>query len=204
MLRCPPGPTGLSDATLILVRHAHHALLGRILAGRMAGVGLSPQGMAEAAVLAGVLAGITIRAVLTSPMQRAQETAAPIAIRHDLAAVVDEGLNELDYGNWTGAAFADLTDPAWEAWNTNRATAAPPDGETMLAAQARAVGVMIRAAAGGGTVVLVSHQDVLKAMLAHVLGLPLDLLHRFDLAPASRSIVRMGPGWARVEATNLR
>ena len=170
----------------------------------MPGVGLSAQGLAEATALAEVLAGLPIRAVLTSPMQRAQETATPIATRFGQAAIVDEGLNELDYGAWTGAAFADLTGPAWEAWNTNRAMAAPPGGETMLAAQARAVGVMTRAAAGGGTVVLVSHQDVLKAMLAHVLGLSLDLLHRFDLAPASRSIVCMGPGWARVEATNLR
>ena len=73
----------------------------------------------------------------------------------------------------------------------------------MLSVQARAVAAMCAAAAGGGTVVLVSHQDVLKAMLAHVLGTPLDLLHRFEIAPASRSTVRMGAGWARVEAFNL-
>ena len=197
----------MSDTTLILVRHAAHGLLGRVLTGRAPGVGLSAEGHAQAAaladVLADVLAGTPVRAVWSSPLQRTMETAGPIARRLGLVPVETPGLLEIDFGTWTGAPFAMLAGPEWEAWNCNRALAAPPGGETMLAAQARAVAVMQDAAAEGGTIVLVSHQDVLKAMLAHVLGAPLDLLHRFDLTPASRSVIRLGQGWARVDGLNL-
>lgn len=195
--------TDLSDTTLILVRHAVHGLLGRVLAGRMAGVGLSAEGHAQAAALADALAGQAIRALWTSPLQRAIETAAPIAARHGLVPVIDPALTEVDFGTWTGQPFDALHGPEWEAWNTNRAMAVPPGGETILAAQARAVAVMLRVAGGGGTVVVVSHQDVLKAMLAHVLGTPLDLMRRFDVAPASRSLITMGAGWARVDGLNV-
>ena len=75
----------MPDATVILVRHAAHGLLGRVLAGRMPGVGLSPEGHAQAAALADALAGTPVRAVLTSPLQRTMETAVPIASRHGLA-----------------------------------------------------------------------------------------------------------------------
>ncbi len=194
----------MTAATLILVRHASHGLLGRVLAGRMAGVGLSEAGRAEAVALAGALAGLPVRAVWSSPMQRAVETAGPIAAVHGLVPVVEPGLDEVDFGEWTGLGFDTLGGAAWEAWNRERGMAAVPGGETMLAVQARAVAVMRRAAAGGGVVVLVSHQDVLKAMLAHVLGMPLDLLHRMEVAPASRSLVRMGVGWACVDGVNSR
>ena len=200
--RRPRGRTDLSDTTLILVRHAAHGLLGHVLAGRMPGVGLSAEGHAQAAALSDALARAPVRAVWTSPLQRAAETAAPIAARHGLVPVIDPALTEVDFGTWTGQPFDALHGPAWDAWNTNRAMAVPPAGESMLAAQARAVDAMRRAAAGGGTVVLVSHQDALKAMLAYVLGAPLDLMHRFDLAPGSRSVVTVGAGWARVDTLN--
>ena len=196
----------MGGTTLILVRHASHRLLGRVLAGRTPEIGLSEAGRAEAAALAAVLAVVAVRAVWTSPMQRAMETAGPIAAVHGLVPVVEPGLDEVNYGEWTGVAFDALGGAAWEAWNRERGMAVVPGGETMLAVQARAVAVMGRAAAvdpaGGGVMVLVSHQDVLKAMLAHVLGMPLDLLHRLAVGPASRSVVRMGPGWAVVEGIN--
>lgn len=193
-------------ARLVLVRHASHGLLGRVLAGRMPGVALSDAGRAEADCLAQVLAGEPVRAVWTSPVQRAVETARPIAARHGLVPIAEPGLEEVDFGDWTGQPFEALPGAAWQAWNRDRAMATPPGGETMLAVQARAVATMHRAGesegAGEGVVVLVSHQDVIKAMLAFVLGMPLDLLHRFDVAPASRSIVRIGPGWAVVAGIN--
>ena len=135
------GRTDLSDTTLILVRHAVHGLLGRVLAGCMPGVGLSAEGHAQAAALADALAGQVIRAVWTSPLQRAIETAVPIAARHGLMPVIDPALTEVDFGTWTGQPFDALHGPEWEAWNTNRAMAVPPGGETILAAQARAVAV---------------------------------------------------------------
>ncbi len=170
----------------------------------MPGVPLSNEGRAQAAVLAGTLAARPIRTVLSSPVQRAQETAAAIAARLGLPVLTDAGLDEIDFGAWTGAAFDDLDgQPAWDTWNRFRGFAPTPGGEAMAAAQARALAAVARAAAGGGEVVLVSHSDVLKAVLAHFLGMPLDLLHRIELAPASRSVLVLFDDGARVDGMNL-
>ncbi len=187
-----------------MVRHAAHGLLGHVLAGRMPGVGLSDAGLAQAERLADVLGTRPIVRIVSSPLERAQQTAAPLAARLGLPIQTEPDLTEIEFGAWTGQAFAALDGPAWTAWNTSRATAQPPGGETILAAQARAMAVMMRIAAEEpGEVVLVSHQDVIKAMLATIMGSSLDLLHRFDLVPASRSVVFVEPGWARVDGMNL-
>ena len=186
------------------MRHGAHGLLGHVLAGRMPGVGLSDVGLAQAARLAAVLGSRPITRVISSPLERAQQTAGPIGTRLGLPIQTEPDLTEIEFGAWTGQSFAALEGPAWTAWNTSRATAQPPGGETILAAQARAMAVMMRIAAEEpGEVVMVSHQDVIKAMLAYIMGSSLDLLHRFDLIPASRSVVFVGPGWARVDGMNI-
>ena len=192
--------------TLHLVRHAAHGLLGRVLAGRMPGVGLGADGVAQAAALADALAGRPILAVLSSPVQRAQETAGPIAARHGLPVLTDPGLDEIDFGTWAGMTFEALdADPAWHAWNRFRSFAPTPGGELMVAAQVRALHAVARARAmvPDGEAVLVSHSDVLKAVLAHFLGTPLDLLHRIELAPASHSVLVLFDDGARVDGVNL-
>ncbi len=171
----------------------------------MAGVLLSEEGHAQAARLADALAGVPLAAVISSPLERAQQTAAPIAARHNLMVQTDPAVNEIEFGAWTGCRFDELAGPEWDAWNQNRGVAPVPGGETMLAAQARAMAAVQRWAAlyPAGEVAVVSHQDILKAVVALVLGVPLDLLHRFDLGPASRSVLRIGAGWARIEGINL-
>ena len=170
----------------------------------MGGVALSDEGRAQAAALGERFAQSGVRAVITSPVQRAQETAAPIAAALGLVAQIEPGLEEVDFGAWSGQSFAALARaPGWPAWNAARGLAATPGGETMLAVQARAVAAVMRHAEGGGVVVAVSHADVIKAVLAHVLGMPLDLLHRMEIAPASRSTVVIGSDFARVDGMNL-
>ena len=189
-----------------LVRHASHDLLGRVLTGRMRGVPLSASGHAEARRLARHFARRSIAAVLSSPVQRAEETAVPIAAALWLRVVTHDGLDEIDFGDWTGWTFEELQgSPGWDAWNRFRGTAPTPDGETMTQALSRALRVLtdLRRAYGDTELVLVSHQDVLKALLAHCLGMPLDLMHRIDLAPASCSVLHMGDGELRVESMNL-
>lgn len=172
----------------------------------MQGVGLSEEGRGQAERLAAGLARRPIAAVVSSPLQRAQETAAPIAARLGLPVTTDAGFDEIDFGEWTGRAFAALDgDPAWDAWNRFRSVAACPGGESMLAAASRAVGAAraLRAAHPDGEVVVVSHQDVLKALLAHLLGIPLDLFGRMALDPAHRSVVVLWESDVRVEGINL-
>ena len=191
--------------TVLLARHAAHDRLDRVLCGRMPGVSLSGEGRAQAGRLAERLARRHPTALYTSPLDRARETAAPLAARLGLDPRVAEGLAEIDVGDWTGRSFDELRgDPAWTAWNTRRSLARPPGGETMLAVQARAVGWLERARAGHGdeTIALVSHADVIKAVLAHYLGLPLDQIGRFEVGPASTSTLVVGDWGAKVQALN--
>ena len=172
----------------------------------MAGVGLSAEGHDQARRLADALGRRPIAAVVSSPLQRARETAAPLASRLGLSVAVDAGLDEIDFGEWTGLEFAALEGRAdWAAWNRVRGLAACPGGETMLSAQARALAAILRLAAAhpGGELVLVSHQDVLKAVVAQFLGMPLDLMQRITLDPAHCSTVTLFAADVRVDGINL-
>ncbi|HEY0421567.1 MAG TPA: histidine phosphatase family protein, partial [Acetobacteraceae bacterium] len=124
-----------------------------------------------------------------------------IAQATSLAAQPCDALSEIDFGAWTGARFADLAgDPAWSRWNAARAEACPPGGESMQQAQARVVAGIQRMQADHphGTVVAVSHADVIKAALLWCLGLTLDAHARFDIDPASTSAIALWPGGGKI------
>jgi len=191
--------------TFFLVRHAAHGLLDRTLCGRMAGVLLGEEGQAQAEAVAGRLAGESIAAIYTSPLERARATAAPIATRLETEARVAAEMDEIDFGEWAGRSFDELrAEPRWALWNSARAITRPPGGETMLEAQARALrGIeRFRTEHGESGVVLVSHSDVIKAVLAFFLGLSLDDLARFEISPASVSTVAVGDWGAKVMGMN--
>lgn len=192
-------------ATLYFIRHAAHDHLGHTLSGRMPGVGLSDQGRAQAAALARHLAGRRFAAIHTSPVQRAGETAAALAEGRELAVSVAPALNEIDFGDWTGRRFAELDgDPQWARWNCERGSARVPGGETMAEAQARATRFAAAVAArhDGEAVALVSHCDVIRAVLAGYLGLPLDRALSFDIDPASVSRVSVGDWGHQIHSIN--
>lgn len=189
--------------TLFLVRHASHGLLGKTLAGRMPGLRLSEIGQAEAERVAARLGRETIDEVLSSPLERARQTAAPIAARLNRAVAVVDELNEIDCGCWTGQSFATLADdPRWHVWNEARASACTPGGETMQAVQARAMALVKRLSAGEGAAVLVSHGDVIKAIVAAILGLSLDRHDRLAIDPASITTVHMFGETGRIVQMN--
>lgn len=192
--------------TFHLIRHGTYGLLGRVLAGRTRGHSLDETGLAQARALAEVLADRPIAAVVSSPLERTCETAAPIAARFGLEVGIEPDVIELDFGDWTGRSFESLrTWSGWEAFTRFRSTAQVPGGEAMLAVQARSVAaiVRLRAAYPDGEVVIVSHGDVIKSVLAHFLTIPIDMFRRFDIAPASRSIVAVTDADARVLAVNI-
>lgn len=194
-----------APTTLHLVRHATYNLLGHRLAGRSLGHHLGPEGRLQAEAVADDLAERPLAAVIASPLERAQETAAPIAARHRLVVGTEPGLTEIDFGEWTGAPFEDLAHRVdWHAFNVFRSTALVPGGELMLQAQARALTALmrLRAAWPGREIAVVSHADVIKAILAHWLAVPLDLFHRLEIAPASRSIVVLHDTDAQVLGVN--
>lgn len=190
---------------LLLVRHAAHDWLGRGLAGRLPGVALNDQGRAQAHELAARLQS-RIDAIFCSPQRRALETAAPIAARMGLPVTMASEFDEIDFGDWTGRSFADLAAQGalWQQWVERRSTAAPPGGEPFSGVAARAIAGAERLACQypGQSVLVCSHCDVIKALLAACLGLSLDRLECFDIAPASLSLVVMQDGAWQVRLVN--
>lgn len=176
-----------------------------MLSGRSE-IGLSATGAADVRRLAGWFAGRDVAAVRTSPRARAKQTAEPIAAACDAPLGVDEALDEIDFGAWTGRGFAELADdPAWRAWNEARDVATPPGGEGMAAATERAwEGVARAAGEAGAPVVLVSHADIIRGVVARVLGLSLRRLLAFDVDPASVTTLSVGDWGARLVALNER
>jgi probable phosphoglycerate mutase len=119
----------------------------------------------------------------------------------------DQALDEIDYGSWTGSRPADLEgDQLWQAWNSLRGTHRVPGGESMHEVQARMVAASERLARRlpAAACVLVSHQDPLRALLVHWLGMPLDFLLRLDLAPGSLTTIDLQGGWPRLVNLNIR
>jgi broad specificity phosphatase PhoE len=181
--------------TFFLVRHAAHDRVGTVLCGRMPGVHLGAIGKVQAERLANRFANENVAGIYTSPVERAVETAEPIATRLGQSLEVCEGIAEIDFGAWSGTTFEALAqDPRWAAWNNARGNSRPPYGETMLEAQARIVGVMeqLRGRYVERSVILVSHSDVIKAALLYHLGLPIDAYSRIEVEPASISTLVVG------------
>ncbi|PWS37022.1 histidine phosphatase family protein [Falsiroseomonas bella] len=190
---------------LLLARHAAHAEVGRVLSGRTDRCGLSSEGEAQAARLARQLRDCRPTTLPTSPRRRARETAAILGKALDLHPAQEPLLDEIDFGAWTGCAFASLEDdPAWRSWNTQRGTAMPPGGETMAEAAARVLRWIgtLPARFPDGTLLAVTHADVIKAALLVHLGAGLDAYWRLEIAPASISELELWPGGGRVIRIN--
>lgn len=193
--------------TLHFLRHGEHGLLGRVLAGRMPGVGVTERGRAEIASQSERLAKEKIAAIYASPLQRTRETAEILAARLGLPVEFRDDLLELDFGEWTGATFdAIRADPRWQAWSTQRSLASIPGGESMRAVQQRIVAAIVELNERHlhETVVLVTHGDVIRAALLYALGMPLDFYNRIEVGQGSISTIRLDPGSIRVTTLGER
>jgi broad specificity phosphatase PhoE len=191
--------------TLYLARHAMHSLVDQVLCGRTAGVHLADAGRQQAAVLARRLGAVGLAAVYSSPLERARETAAIIAAGAGHDPVIEDALTEIDFGAWNGRRFDSLQDdPEWRRWNEERGTARPPGGESMGEVQARTMRWAAHVAElhPDAAIAAVSHGDVIKAMIAAILGLPLDHYARFEIGPASPTTIILWPGGARLLRMN--
>lgn len=189
-------------ATVILLRHARSTANGSgVLAGRSLGVGLDERGQAQASALVGRLKDIPVAAVVSSPLQRCEETLAPLLSDRSLEALAEPDVSEVDYGAWTGKALKDLySEPLWSVVQQHPSAAVFPEGEGLAQVQARAVAAVrahdarIAEEHGPGSVwVLCSHGDVIKAVLADALGVHLDSFQRIVVDPCSVSVVQYTP-----------
>ncbi|MFN3324741.1 MAG: histidine phosphatase family protein [Bryobacteraceae bacterium] len=181
-------------SSFLLIRHGLTDTAGKKATGRLGGFRLNEAGRRQARTLAGRLADSRIAAVISSPLERTQETAGAIAERHGLAVETNAAFHEFDSGEWAGSEFDRLRDtPEWKAFTKFRSTLRAPGGESLLDAQYRAVAEMerIRARALVGAVAIVTHADVIRAVLAHYLAIPLDLSFRFEISPASVTVLEV-------------
>ncbi len=184
--------------TVLLVRHGvTEANRGGVLAGWTPDVHLADKGREQAEALGARLAPVPVAAVVTSPLERCRETAAAIVAARNgspVAVETDERLGECRYGEWTGQELKKLTkDPLWKVVQAHPSAATFPGGEALRETQARAVAAVRDWNARRGTdatYVVVSHGDVIKAVVADALGLHLDLFQRIVADPASLTVVR--------------
>jgi len=165
-----------------------------VLPGRAPGLHLAESGRAQAAALAGRLKDLPRRpaGLYVSPLERARETAAPLAEALGLRPVVERGLLECDFGTWTGKQLATLRRRAdWRAVQHAPSTFRFPEGESFAEMQQRIWATLERLASRhrNKTVVVVSHADPIKAAVTFAQGVPLDLFQRSVVSPCSLSAI---------------
>ena len=194
--------------TILLIRHAETEFVrqGR-LAGRLPGVHLNDRGVKQADALGGRLAGIGLKAIYSSPLERAAETAGAIASRAGLGVVQRPDLTEIHYGAWEGRTLKQLRRRRlWPAVQHRPSMARFPGGESFAEAQVRiteellALGELHRQ---NDLLAAVSHADIIKLAAAYFLGMPLDQFQRLLVFPASITTLQIGGHGARLVNLNL-
>ncbi|MFN2614808.1 MAG: MSMEG_4193 family putative phosphomutase [Actinomycetota bacterium] len=177
---------------LLLIRHGLTDHVGMRLSGWMSGVRLSSYGTEQARSLVTRLDGLPIDAVYSSPLDRARETAAPLARARKLRVRERDELGEVHYGGIEGKSLKVLAkSKMWKRLQAWPSDVRFPGGESLRETQARAVGAIetLREQHVDQTVAVVSHGDFIRLALAHYLGTHIDLYRRITVDPASVSAV---------------
>lgn len=207
MARTPRSTTPPTPPTLILlVRHGQTPTTGKLLPGRAPGLHLADSGVEQAKRAAERITALPrVDAIYASPLERARETAAPIAAARGLKVKIDKGLLECDFGDWTGAELKALMKlPEWQTVQRAPSQFTFPSGESFTSMQARIVDALgrIRAAHPGGVVVCVSHADPIKAAIAQAMGTHIDMFQRIVISTCSISAIAYHGGGPVVLTVN--
>ncbi|MGH2592690.1 MAG: MSMEG_4193 family putative phosphomutase [Anaerolineae bacterium] len=190
---------------LFLVRHGNTDWADKKLAGWTPGVHLNDTGAKQAEALVERLAPIRFDAIYSSPLERTRETAAPLARARGLKVIKLSDIGEVRYGDWQGKSLSQLSKKKeWATVQLAPSMMRFPNGESIREMQSRAVAGIERIAAAHpkGTVALFSHGDVIKAIVAHLIGMPLDTFQRLSIAPASVTVMVLGRFGARLLRLN--
>ncbi len=192
--------------TLLLIRHGQNDFMEKgKLAGWLPGVHLNETGRAQAAVLAQELGEYRLEAVYSSPLERAAETARPIARVQGTRAGIRKGLGEVRIGRWEGLSLrAARRRKLWRTIQNTPSLARFPEGESFLEAQERIVATLEELRMKhSGAIACVSHADPIKLAVAHYIGIPLDSFQRLDIGPASITQLTIESGPARLNRLNV-
>lgn len=183
-------------ATVYLVRHATTAATGKRLGGRT-DAPLDERGRGQAQAAAARLADVALKAVYASPLPRTLETAAVVAGPHKLDVAELPGVLEVDYGRWTDRPLGSVRrTKLWPVIQATPSLVRFPEGETIREAQRRAVDAVEQIADRhhNKSVAVVTHADVIKALVAFYVGMPLDCFQRLVVGPASITTLSTGRG----------
>lgn len=192
--------------TIHLVRHGHHALLGRTLCGRMKGVELDVIGCNEIARCADTIKPRPT-VIQSSPQRRCMQSACILAARFGRPVEIVAALDEIDYGEWTGRSFEDLgLDPRWSRWNRQRGQSRPPGGESMRSLQRRVVAHIeqLRSDRNSDTVIAVSHAEPIRAALLHYSRMELDAFLSIEIDSGSVSTLNVDNRGITITQINQR
>lgn len=193
--------------TIILVRHGENEWVKKHrLAGWLPDVHLNENGRLQAADAAERLAHLPIAAVYSSPVDRCMETAVYIADSYKLPIQQVEAIGEVRYGKWEGKKIKKLAKkPLWKTVQHYPSRMRFPEGETLRGVQSRAIDALEKLSEQhvDETIVVVSHADLIKLVVAHYLGTHIDLFQRIIISPASVSVLSLSAdGGMRVVRVN--
>jgi probable phosphomutase (TIGR03848 family) len=181
--------------TLLLIRHGENSMVGKRLAGRLPNVHLNEKGRQQAEALAQTLCSAPIKAIYSSPLERAVETAEPLARALTIPVMIAPGLIELAYGDWQGKTLKQLGHyKLWKVVQEKPSEMRFPQGESFIEVQQRAVAEIERIAAlheDSDLIACFSHGDIIRLLAAHYLGIPLDLFQRVSANTASISVLHI-------------
>ena len=201
-----PKKTTAKPTVVLLVRHGQTPTTGTKLPGRAPGLHLAKKGLEQAERAGARIAALgKVKAIYASPMERTQETAAPIAKACKLRVRTNKGLIEADFGEWTGKNLSALRKlPEWTTVQNYPSGFRFPRGESFPEMQTRMTGAITELVAQhpGETIVAVSHADTIKAAVADAVGTPLDLFQRIVISPCSISAIMYTAGGPIVLAIN--
>ena len=178
-----------------LVRHGVTSHTGRRLSGRMPDIHLTDAGRSEAEEAATSLASVRLKAVYSSPIDRCFATARIIAKRHGLPVRTRKDLSEVEYGSWTNKPLKSVArTKLWSSVQRWPSGTRFPNGESFVEIQTRGVAVLedLRIRHPKDQVCIVSHGDVIRLVMAHYMGVHLDLFQRIQIGPASISVLGIG------------
>ena len=182
---------------ILLIRHGENDYVKKSrMAGRLPGVHLNANGKAQAQALAEKLASAPIKAIYCSPLERAVETAQPLASALSQEVIIRQGLIETDIGEWNGQTLKSLRRlKIWRTVQNAPSLFRFPGGESFAETQHRVCRELEAICSGlepKDMVACITHADPIKLAVAYYIGLPLDNFQRLAVSPASITALYIG------------
>jgi probable phosphoglycerate mutase len=198
---------GINMAIILLIRHGENDWVGKKLAGRLPDVHLNQKGLKQAEQLAEKLMDLPFKAIYSSPLERAMETAQPLANAKKMDITICDNLSEINFGDWQGKTIKQMRRlKLWKIVQNQPSQMQFPNGESFVNAQKRLVDCISQISVkyeSGDLIACFSHSDAIRLLVAHYLNVPLDSFQRIHIHTASISSVLLMKDHISVPFVNL-